>query len=182
MSNLFVRAKNALFRSRKAPARTGTQARHVRDRKYGGSTKAMAAAYGVTPRTVSRWIAGARHPVKHADRLKDEAVAVQVTDRGRERKAKQLAKKGNRPSGISTSISRARTFEIRGSNAVRQRDIDLDLTGDQAAALARATTDDEAATVIRDAMADYFNGGSMYGGFRADDFDFDPGDIDYRGQ
>ncbi|MEE1931469.1 hypothetical protein V1J52_25455 [Streptomyces sp. TRM 70351] len=94
MSNLFVRAKNALFRSRKAPARATTQAVHVRDRKYGGSTKAMAAAYGVSPRTVARWIDGSRAPVKHADRLRDEAAAVQVTGRGRERRAKQLAKKG----------------------------------------------------------------------------------------
>lgn len=77
-------------------------------------------------------------------------------------------------------MSRARTFEIRGSNALRQRDIDLDLTGEQAAALARAGSDDEAAAVIKDAMADYFNGGSMYGGFRGDDFDFDPDEIDYR--
>lgn len=182
MSNLFVKAKDFLFRSRRAPARATTQAKHVRDRKYSGSTKAMAAAYGVAPRTVTRWIDGSRHPVKHADRLRDEAAAVQVTDRGRERKAKQLAKKGNRPSGISTTVSRARTFEIRGSNAVRQRDIDLNLTGDQAAALARATTDDEAAAVVKSAMADYFNGGSVYGGFRPDDFDFDPSDIDYRGQ
>lgn len=181
MSNLFVRAKNALFRSRKAPARTATQAKHVRDRQYGGSTKAMAAAYGVAPRTVSRWIEGTRHPVKHADRLRDESAAVQVTDRGRERKAKQLAKRGHR-SGVSASISRARTFQIRGSDAVRQRDVHLDLTGDQAAALARATTDDEAAAVIKSAMADYFNGGAPFGGFRPDDFDFDPGDVDYRGQ
>jgi hypothetical protein len=181
VSNLFVRAKNAIFRSRKAPARTATQAKHVRDRKYGGSTKAMATAYGVAPRTVSRWIDGTRHPVKFADRLRDEAAAVQVTDRGRERKAKQLAKKGTRPSGISTTVSRARTFQIRGSNAVRQRDIDLDLTGEQAAALARATTDDEAAAVLKGAMADYFNGGAPFGGFRPDDFDFDPGDVDYRG-
>ncbi|MEE1931470.1 hypothetical protein V1J52_25460 [Streptomyces sp. TRM 70351] len=65
---------------------------------------------------------------------------------------------------------------------MRQRDIDLNLSGDQAAALARATTDEEAAAVIKGAMADYFNGGAVYGGFQPDDFDFDPGDVTYRGE
>ncbi len=69
------------------------------------------------------------------------------------------------------------TFEIQGSDAVRARDIHLNLTGEQAAALARAENEDEVRAVIGGALAEYFNGGS-YGGFTADDFTFDPDDFD----
>ncbi|WP_199550268.1 hypothetical protein [Streptomyces sp. N35] len=179
-AGFFVRARSAMFSSRKAPARTTTQARQVRDRKYGGSTKAMAAAYGVAPRTVLRWIDGSRHPKgDHASKLKGEATDVQTTERGRERRAKQFEGRG-RYSGVSVTVSRATTFTIRGSDAVRQRDVDVELTGEQAAALARSDSDDDARRIIGGAVADYFNGGSMYGGFRAEDFDFDPGDFNLR--
>ncbi len=47
--DMFGRVREALFPSRKAPVQTTTQAGQVRDRKYGGSTKAMASAYGVSP-------------------------------------------------------------------------------------------------------------------------------------
>ncbi|MEU4301907.1 hypothetical protein [Kitasatospora aureofaciens] len=156
-----------------------TQAGQVRDRKYGGNTKAMAAAYGVAPRTVLRWIDGTRHPTKqqHVDQLQREAVDVQTTERGRERKAKQLAQRGT-ISGIGARVGRAVSFEIRGSDAVRARDIHLNLTGEQAAALALAEDEDEARAVIGQALADYFNGGAGYGGFSADDFDFDPTDFE----
>ncbi|RKE02870.1 helix-turn-helix domain-containing protein, partial [Streptomyces sp. TLI_171] len=59
---LFGKVRETLFPSRKAPAQTTTQAGQVRARKYGGNTKAMATAYGVTPRTVLRWVDGTRHP------------------------------------------------------------------------------------------------------------------------
>ena len=49
---LFGRVREAMFPSRKAPVQSTTQAGQVRDRKYGGNTKAMATAYGVAPRTV----------------------------------------------------------------------------------------------------------------------------------
>lgn len=58
--------------------------------------------------------------------------------------------------------------------------VHLDLSGEQAAALARAATEDEVRQLIGGALADYFNGGSAYGGFAADDFDFDPGYFDLR--
>ncbi|WP_327071936.1 hypothetical protein [Kitasatospora sp. NBC_01302] len=173
---LFGRVREALFPSRKAPVQSTTQAGQVRERKYGGNTAAMAAAYGVAPRTVLRWIDGSRHPVEHQERLQREAVDVQTTERGRERKAKQLAQRGTL-SGIGARVGRAVTFEIRGSDAVRARDIHLDLSGEQAAALAIAQDDVEVRAVIGQALADYFNGGP-YGGFSADDFDFDPGDFD----
>jgi hypothetical protein len=175
---LFGRVREALFPSRKAPVQSTTQAGQVRDRKYGGNTKAMAAAYGVSPRTVLRWIDGSRHPTKqHVDRLQREAVEVQTTERGRERKARQLAQRGV-VSGIGARVGRAVSFEIRGSDAVRARDIHLNLTGEQAAALAVAEDEDEVRAVIGQALADYFNGGAGYGGFSADDFDFDPNDFD----
>ncbi|WP_035791299.1 hypothetical protein [Kitasatospora mediocidica] len=176
---LFGRVREAMFPSRKAPVHSTTQAGQVRERKYGGNTKAMAAAYGVAPRTVLRWIDGTRHPTKqqNVDQLQREAVEVQTTERGRERKAKQLAQRGT-VSGIGARVGRAVSFEIRGSDAVRARDIHLNLSGDQAAALAVAEDEDEVRVVIGQALADYFNGGASYGGFSADDFDFNSNDFD----
>ncbi|MGW2539947.1 hypothetical protein ACWC5I_03530 [Kitasatospora sp. NPDC001574] len=175
---LFGRVREALFPSRKAPVQSTTQAGQVRERKYGGNTKAMAAAYGVAPRTVLRWIDGTRHPTKqqNVDQLQREAVDVQTTERGRERKAKQLAQRGT-VSGVGARVGRAVSFEIRGSDAVRARDIHLNLSGEQAAALARAEDEDEVRQIVGQALADYFNGGP-YGGFTADDFDFNPDDFD----
>ncbi|MFB7667749.1 hypothetical protein ACFC1R_28125 [Kitasatospora sp. NPDC056138] len=149
----------------------------VRDCKYGGNTKAMVAAYGVSPRMVQRWIDGSRHPTEHVDKLQREAVELQTTERGRERKAKQLAQRGT-VSGIGARVGRTVTFEIRGSDAVRARDIHLNLSGELAAALAVAEDEDEVRRVIGQALADCFNGGAGYGGFSADDFDFDPDDLD----
>jgi hypothetical protein len=176
---MFGRVRESLFPSRRAPVQSTTQAGQVRDRKYGGNTRAMATAYGVSPRTVQRWIDGTRHPVKHQQQLQREVVDVQTTERGRERKAKQLAQRGT-VSGIGARVGRATTFEIRGSDAVRARDVHLDLSGDQAAALALAQSDDDIRAVIGQALADYFNGGRGYGGFGPDDFDFNTDDFDLR--
>ncbi|MGE7439780.1 hypothetical protein [Kitasatospora sp. NPDC001175] len=176
LRGMFGRVREALFPSRQAPVQSTTQAGHVRDRKYGGSTKAMAAAYGVSPRTVLRWIDGTRHPVEHEQRLRREALDVQTTERGRERKAKQLQQLGT-ISGIGARVGRTTTFAIRGSDAVRARDVHLNLSGEQAAALARAENEDDVRAVIGQALADYFNGGA-YGDFRPQDFDFDPDDFD----
>ncbi|GGV50453.1 hypothetical protein GCM10010495_80180 [Kitasatospora herbaricolor] len=93
LRGMFGRVRETLFPSRQAPVQSTTQAGQVRERKYGGSTKAMAAAYGVAPRTVLRWIDGTRHPTKpeHEQQLRREALDVQTTERGRERKARQLS-------------------------------------------------------------------------------------------
>ncbi|OKI25151.1 hypothetical protein [Streptomyces sp. CB03911] len=178
LRGMFGRVRETLFPSRQAPVQSTTQAGQVRERKYGGSTKAMAAAYGVAPRTVLRWIDGTRHPTKpeNEQQLRREALDVQTTERGRERKAKQLAKLGTY-SGVRVRVGRAQTFEIRGSDAVRARDVHLDLSGEQAAALARAENEEAVREVIGEALADYFNGGA-YGGFGPDDFTFDPDDFD----
>ncbi|GLW73647.1 hypothetical protein Kpho02_59460 [Kitasatospora phosalacinea] len=177
---LFGRVRETLFPSRRAPVQTTPQARQVRERKYGGNTRAMAAAYGVSARTVQRWVDGSRHPTgPHQGRLRTEAVEVQTTERGRARRARQLAQLGPR-SGITAQVGRTHTFNIQGSDAVRARDIHLDLTGDQAAALADlalAQDEGEVREVIGQALADYFNGGS-YRGFSPDDFEYDTDDVD----
>jgi hypothetical protein len=204
---MFGRVREALFPSRKAPVQTTTQAAQVRDKMFGGSTKAMAQAYGVSQRTVERWIKGTRtppelsraaerrwekenaarerqgrpplpRPTTSADRLANDAVRVQTTERGRERKARELQQLGAF-SGHTARVGRATTFNIRGSDAVRSRDVHVTLTGDQAAALALADTEDEVRAVIRQALADYFNGGP-YGGFGPDDFEWDENDFDVR--
>ncbi|MHA6757060.1 helix-turn-helix domain-containing protein [Streptacidiphilus sp. PAMC 29251] len=203
---MFGRVREALFPSRKAPVQTTTQAGQVREKAFGGNTKAMAAACGVSPRTVERWIDGTRTPPKlskaaerrwektnktraaagqtplprpatTADRLATDAVKVQTTERGRARKAKQLQQTG-RFSAHTARVGRAMTFEIRGSDAVRARDVHVNLTGDQAAALAIAEDEDQVRGVIGQALADYFNGGSAYGGFGQDDFTWDENDFD----
>jgi hypothetical protein len=174
-----ARVKEFLFPSRTAPVRSTTQAAHVRDRKFNGSTKAMAAAYGVTPRTVERWMDGTRKPVKFADRLHRDATEVQTTPRGRERRAREMEARGDR-SGIGARVGRANTFDIRGSDAVRAKDAHIDLTGSQVAALARATEESEVEQIIKEALAKHFNGG-LYGGFVPDDFKFDINDVDFSG-
>ncbi len=176
---LFGRVGEGLFPSRRAPVRSTTRAGQVRDRKYGGGTEAMAAAYGVAPRTVLRWIDGTRHPARqlHVDRLQREAVEVQTTGRGRERRARRLAQRGI-VCGVGARVGRAVGFEIRGSDAVRARDIHLNLTGEQAGALALAGGESEVRAVIGRALADYFNGGAGYGGFGPEDFGFGPDGFD----
>jgi hypothetical protein len=128
---------------------------------------------------VQRWIDGTRHPTKHLEQLAREAVEVQTTERGRERRARQLAQRGV-VSGIGARVGRTTTFSIRGSDAVRARDVHLNLSGDQAAALALAQDDAEVQRIIGQALADYFNGGTFSAGFGPDDFDFDTGDFDLR--
>ncbi|MCX5215975.1 hypothetical protein OG689_43335 [Kitasatospora sp. NBC_00240] len=46
------------------------------------------------------------------------------------------------------------TFEIQGSDAVRARDVHLNLSGEQAAALARAEDEEDVRQVIGEALAD----------------------------
>lgn len=100
---------------------------------------------------------------------------MQTTERRRERKARQLRQL--RFSGHTARVGRAMTFTIQGSDAVRSRDVHVTLTGEQAAALAIAESEDEVRAVISRALADYFNGGP-YGGFSAGDFEWDENDFD----
>lgn len=171
--HMFTTVKQAMFTSRTAPAAATERAQQVRDLMFDKNTKAMAAAYNVAPRTVQRWMAGERTPRgEDAARLHRDALAVQTTKTGRKRRANQLRAKASN-SGYNAHISRAGTFNIRGSDAVRPQDLDLQLTGAQAAVIAEAEDDEAIQKIIGEAIADYFNGGSVYSGFHWDDFDFD---------
>jgi hypothetical protein len=177
-----ARVKELLFPSRPAPSRATTQAAQVLERKFNGDTAAMAAAYNVTPRAVRRWIDGTRKPVKHADRLYRDSVEVQTTKRGRDRRARQMEKREAQglPSGVGAIVSRATTFEVRGSDAVRARDISISFSSSDVAKLARATDEEEINEVVADGIARYMNGG-MYAGFSPDDFKFDLDGVIFKG-
>lgn len=177
---ILFESKQKLFPSRKPPIQVATQAAHVRDRKYGGNVAAMAAAYNVAPRTVYRWLSGARKKLstEHRAQLQEEVTQVQTTPRGRERRAREY--EGLPSSGHSAWISRATSFTVRGSDGVRPRDIDLSLTGDEVAALTRAETEEEAHSIIGGAVARYFNNDSVYSRFSAEDFDFNTNDFQLR--
>lgn len=177
-----ARVKELLFPSRPAPSRTTTQAAQVLERKFNGDTAAMAAAYNVTPRAVRRWIDGTRKPVKHADRLYRDAVEVQTTKRGRDRRARQMERRQEQglPSGVGAIVSRATTFEIRGSDALRARDIAITFSSSDVAKLARATEEEEINEVVAEGIARYMNGG-MYTGFHPDDFKFNLDDVIFKG-
>jgi predicted transcriptional regulator len=165
-----ARVRENLFRaSRKAPVRTTKQTAHVLERKFGGNRQAMAAAYGVTPTAVGRWLKGTRHPQgAHAEQLRQEAVEVQTTERGRERRARQIERN---EVGSNAEVGRTTTFAIRGSDAVRSTYVPLHLSAEELAALTRAESDAEAEQIIGEAIARYFNSGP-YAGFRWDDFDW----------
>lgn len=169
-----ARVRESLFRGR-APVRSTTQTAHVLERKYGGNRQAIAAAYGVTPTTVGRWLKGTRTPQgDHADRLRADATEVQTTERGREIRARQIERA---EVGANAEVDRATTFEIRGSGAVRSSYVPLRLSADEVAALTRADSDAEAEKIIGEAMARYFNGGGGYAGFHWDDFGWAPEDF-----
>ncbi|RAJ31769.1 hypothetical protein K353_06120 [Kitasatospora sp. SolWspMP-SS2h] len=63
------------------------------------------------------------------------------------------------------------TFENQGSDAVRARDIHLNLSSDRLGALVRAEDESEVREVIRPALAEHFNQGT-YGTIRPEDFTF----------
>lgn len=171
---MVARVRENLFRGR-APVRTTTQTAHILERKYGGNRQAIAAAYGVHPATVGRWLKGTRTPQgEHAERLRAEATEVQTTERGRQIRARQIEKAA---AGANAEVDRATTFEIRGSGAVRSGYVPLRLSADELAALTLADSDAEAEQIIGEAMARYFNGGGSYAGFRWDDFSWEPADF-----
>jgi transcriptional regulator with XRE-family HTH domain len=153
-----------LFPSRPAPVKATTQAKQVRDRQFGGSTKEMARQFGVSQRTVERWVKGDRTPRgKDAAALEAAAAKVQTTERGRERRVKQYEALGSQDSGISVTVSLAgvKIGGVNGSDVVRagamRAPVTLKLTGDQAAALAADPDGPEGEAAINDALSDYFN-------------------------
>ncbi|MFH0246557.1 hypothetical protein ACGRHY_29975 [Streptomyces sp. HK10] len=157
---LFRRVAEKLFPSRQAPVKTTTQATHVRDRKYGGSTRRMAQAYGRSQRSIERWIKGDRIPRgKDAAKLESEAAAVQVTDRGRERKARQMEKAPQAPAGLTLRVVlHGGEASVSGSDVVRHgsRTITAPLTNEQAAAFVRSGDTRDLNDAVTGALADYF--------------------------
>ncbi|MET9183271.1 hypothetical protein ABZX88_34430 [Kitasatospora aureofaciens] len=173
----FRRITEKLFTSKTTPKQTTTQAKHVREKLFGGNTKDMAAAYGVAPRTVLRWIDGTRKklPKEVAARLESDAARAQVTDVGRERKAKEVEQAGH--GAVRVRVNRTESFRVRGSDAARARAIDLSLTPEQAAALARAESEGDAHDAVENALLGYFNSGA-YVGFSHGDIGFDDADVE----
>lgn len=158
---VFRRITEKLFPSRQAPARTTTQASHVREKTYGGSTKDMARAFGVTERTVQRWVKGTRTPKgKDAEKLETAAAAAQVTDRGRERRAKQMEKNPDAPAGMTLRV-RLDSGEMTtgGSDVVRHnsRTIYHPLRNEDVAAFVRSGDPADLDDAVLSALADYFD-------------------------
>jgi len=176
MAGLLRRVTGKLFSSKRTPVRTTTQAAQVRERQYGGSTKAMAADFGVAPRTVERWLKGDRTPRgKDAARLEAAAAAAQTTERGRERRARQVEAQ---PEGsMRLRVTRSGSFTVRGSSAIRPRPVMLSLTSEQAGRVVRAQSDEDVKDVAAEALLDYFNGGGA-GVFGSGDIDFGPEDVE----
>jgi hypothetical protein len=201
---LFRRVAEKLFPSRQAPVRATKQAEQVRERAFGGSTKAMADAFGVKPRTVERWIDGTRTPPKlskaaerrwqkenearakrgqsplprpatAADQLEAQAARVQTTPVGRERRAKQVEQ--GAAGAVRLRVDRAASFQVRGSSAARPRAIMVDLTGEQAARLVRADSAEKIHALAEEAVIGYFNGG-VGGYFGRGDVTFDADSIE----
>jgi hypothetical protein len=206
---LFRRVAEKIFPSRPAPARVTTQAAQVRDKAFGGSTKEMARAYNVSQRTVERWIDGTRTPPKlskaaerrwektnkerekrgqaplprpttAADQLEGDASRVQITERGRERRAREAERA---PAGfVQMRVDRAGTFNIQGSAASRPHTILMNLDPDQAAALVRAGSSAEIQQIAEEAVVRWFNGGGTGAGtpryFRPGDVTFDADSIE----
>jgi DNA-binding transcriptional regulator YiaG len=172
---LFRRVAERLFPSRQAPVRTTTQASQVRDKQFGGSTKDMARQFGVSQRTVERWIKGDRTPRgKDAAKLEEAAAKVQTTERGRERRAKQVEQ--GAAGAVRLRVDRAASFQVRGSSAARPRSIMVDLTAEQAARLVRAGDESQIHQVAEEAVLGYFNAGGQY--FRPGDVTFDADSIE----
>ncbi|KOU43238.1 hypothetical protein [Streptomyces sp. WM6378] len=172
LTEMYSRVNQLFYTSKHAPVRTTTQAEHVLDRLYGGQTAAMAAAYNMSPRTIRRWLDGSRTPQgANAARLLREATAAQTTKRGRERRARQAEQHRG-----DVLVPRVNNFTVRGSDAVRPRDISISLSGTQLAALALAENESQVDDVIQEGLAAYFNGGTA-GGFHPGDFGYDAGSL-----
>lgn len=178
--NFLGRFMERLFPSRKAPARTTTQAAHVRDKQYGGSTKRMAQAFGVKERTVQRWVKGDRAPRgQAAKRLADAAAVVQTADRSRNKKAAQFAARGDGGSGMTASIrlsgtqggapGGSKSSMVRGG----ERIVTVELSGNQAARILGNPSDAEVSEAVSEALGDYFNRPSH-------EFEFDPSAVDFH--
>lgn len=177
MANWVIGALGNLFAAR-VPKDVSKQAEAVRANVYGGNTKRMAQAYGVTPRTVQRWIKGDRAKLspKVKDRLTTEAKAAKITPTGMKRKATAFRKRpAHISSGVDVRVTVHKDLQTPGGSPLartKNRPFSLALTNDQAAALldANASGDEGAQrAAVADAISDAF-------GVDIDPDDFGPGD------
>jgi hypothetical protein len=151
---------------RAAPKSPAAQARFLRDSRYGGSTRRMADAYGVTQRTIERWISGSRRNPAARDRLAEEVREIrQGRAKRRQRKAlrrgvpppavKAKAWMGPNPATsrgipVGTDTKRLRTMPAQ--------DLSPEALGDLLGA-AESGDDRELHAELRDVFGDYFAGG-----------------------
>lgn len=142
---------------------TSSQVDYLLKTRYGGSTRRMAAGLGITQRHVQRLRKGERKGSKALqEKLSKETTLAWRADRPKReaRLAKELRQAGdNAPSGVRVRVdAQAADLQIQSSPKIRGRMIMLDLTGNQAAQLARARTPKAVDSVTRSALTDYFNG------------------------
>jgi hypothetical protein len=150
------------------PKSPAAQARYVRDNLYGGSTRRMAGHYGVTQRTIERWIKGDRgkkSPLR--DRLSADVREVRRSRASR--RARLAMQKGVRPPKVKTKAwigpgsGAARFGAPSGTDTRRLRTMpERDLDPDQMGALIdgyESGDDDALREVVADVYGEYFDSG-----------------------
>jgi len=154
--------------ARRAAPKSGTaQTRYVLRDSYGGSTKRMAADYGVSQRTVERWLRGDRNPGRSAKGRRVSRDVSEIRDRRAVRHAKAAVRRGQTPrvrikAWIGPDARGGLAPAQEDTETRRRRTIARDL--DQADALdlidAYGRGDDDAAhDVLERAYGGYFDRG-----------------------
>lgn len=158
---------------RPAPKSAPAQVRYVLRDRYKGSTKAMAQDYGVSQRTVQRWLSGDRNPLERTVVRNGKRVRVagspegrrltrdvtEIRDRRAARHASAAARRGEFP---RVQIKGEIGPHIEGEEYRRRRTITRELSREQAVKLIDAyqRRDDAAVqAVLEDAYGSYFDRG-----------------------
>jgi hypothetical protein len=150
---------------RAAPVSGPAQTKFVLRDSYGGSTKRMAADYGVSQRTVERWIKGDRNPARSAAGRRVGRDVAKIRERRALRHAKAAVRRGQTPrvkmkAWIGPDASATADTETR-----RRRTITRDMDPDDALDLldAYGRGDDAAAhEALERAYGSYFDRGATY--------------------
>ena len=148
--------------ARRAPQSPRAQARYLRDEVYHGSTREMAREYGVSQRTVQRWIKGTRRMPRDADRLAREVA--ETRQRRAARRARLAAARGAPPrvraKGWIGPVGATPRGAAAGTPTTRLREMPgQDLDPDQAGALVAAYERDDPGAihdVLSEVYGDYF--------------------------
>lgn len=162
---------------RGAPVSGPAQTRYVLRDTYGGSTKAMANAYGVSQRTVQRWLSGERNPARSPAGRRVGQDVTRIRERRAARHAKAAARRGQTPRvRIKGQIGPAPGAAEPDTETRRRRTISRDLTPEQTAELIdawQARRDAEIQASLESAYGGYFNRG------RPGDTPADIGQVDW---